>query len=70
MQTEGDVGLCDLDIGSSHYIRPDTSLSHTLPRPDLYMQDANKQTRFNSTLCLIIIQPPTPLKIQFIITLI
>ena len=30
MQTEGDVGQCDLDLGSSHYIRADTGLPHTL----------------------------------------
>ena len=26
MRTEGDVGQCDLDLGSSHYIRADTGL--------------------------------------------
>ena len=35
MRTEGDVGQCDLDLGSSHYIRADTGLpqhsySHSL----------------------------------------
>ena len=29
MRTEGDVGQCDLDLGSSHYIRADTGLPHT-----------------------------------------
>ena len=30
MRTEGDVGQCDLDLGSSHYIRADTGLPRTL----------------------------------------
>ena len=35
MRTEGDVGQCDLDLGSSHYIRADTGLPRHLEKhPD------------------------------------
>ena len=60
MRTEGDVGQCDLDLGSSHYIRADTGLpQHSLrckhpDQPD--MLDAINT--LNSTHRVIVLYDP------------